>query len=192
MTHHIRTPETELPISERPRQEWRTPPDLIDAIRATFGPIALDAAANGANTVGADYLGPSHQNPKQRDALAADWSKAAGPDGLVFVNPPFSLMGAFMAKAVASRVPVVALGRAALSTRWAVKLHANGWAIVAFEKRINYLPPIGSAIPPYNAPFDSALFVSLGAQARAARYRGWSMSRFCYATQNNLEQGRTS
>ena len=50
------------------RQDWGTPPEFLDAVRARFGALDWDLAAHRKNAVSARYLGPgSHYSD---DSLA--------------------------------------------------------------------------------------------------------------------------
>lgn len=83
------------------RDFWRTPPALFARLDATYGPFALDAAANAANHLCPRWFGPGGRDP---DALRATW---ANPDGVggrplrAFCNPPYArgMIDAFARKA---------------------------------------------------------------------------------------------
>lgn len=65
-----------------PRDCWRTPPQLIQALEAELGPVALDAAATVVDSVAPSWIGPP-----TGDALQVPW----GPrPGWVWCNPPYS------------------------------------------------------------------------------------------------------
>jgi len=59
------------------RNEWSTPPDLFDELRAHFGAFSLDACANGKNT-----------KVKRFNSRAAPYRHEWA--GRVFCNPPYS------------------------------------------------------------------------------------------------------
>lgn len=72
--------------------DWRTPPELYEALATVF-PFDIDLAATAENALvgnedGCVYLGPDHPNPSYRDALQVDWHDT-GKVG--FLNPTYSL-----------------------------------------------------------------------------------------------------
>lgn len=79
----------------RTSDEWRTPPALIRILHTEFR-FDVDVAATQANKAVAEYFGPDHRLPEQRDALTADW-RAYGQT--FWLNPPYSLCKEFIAKA---------------------------------------------------------------------------------------------
>ena len=100
--------------------EWATPQDLFDELDREFG-FTLDAAATRDNAKCVNYLGPDHDDPYQRDALAVSWDDELEPE-VVFCNPPYSQCREFVAKAereaARGRVTVVMLLPARTDTRW--------------------------------------------------------------------------
>lgn len=91
------------------RSDWRTPIQIIEALRTEF-PFTLDAAASMENTVGRRYI------DVEADALSQTWS------GVVWCNPPYGrrvdrwlLKGAESADAGAT---VVFLLPARTDTKW--------------------------------------------------------------------------
>jgi hypothetical protein len=101
------------------RDAWWTPENLREPVRAEHGPLGLDAAACAESTlVPANWLGPTHDDPSRRDALAFDdWADLAPDKMTVYLNPPYTpapLIAAFLATAARTAkagVPVVALVR---------------------------------------------------------------------------------
>jgi hypothetical protein len=67
-----------------------TPLVLLDAITETLGPIEFDPCCHPAALIKA-----KRKIMLPEDGLSANWSTA----GLVYVNPPFSNLGAWLAKA---------------------------------------------------------------------------------------------
>lgn len=65
------------------RDDWETPGWLIRRVQKEFGPISLDAAASHSNFVCDTYF------TQAEDGFQQDWEKAAGPGGLVWLNPPY-------------------------------------------------------------------------------------------------------
>lgn len=84
---------TKAPAGERPpwwtSDEWGTPPEFVAALEAEFGPFALDPCARAETAKAPLYY------TIEDDGLAQPW------DGHVFVNPPYSAPGPWVAKAIA-------------------------------------------------------------------------------------------
>lgn len=75
--------------------DWRTPPELYARLdqRFHFG-LDLAATVDCALVGGADsalYLGPDHPLPDLQDSLNVAWHQVIGPNGVGFLNPPYSL-----------------------------------------------------------------------------------------------------
>ena len=62
------------------RSDWRTPPELYDALHREFG-FQLDVAADDDSALCEEYL------TKEEDGLTSDWSNVVGA---CFMNPPYS------------------------------------------------------------------------------------------------------
>jgi phage N-6-adenine-methyltransferase len=102
---------------------WTTPDDFYRAIFHEFG-CTVDAAATAENTKCDFWYGPGSEDG-WLDALAVDWSQQA--DQWHWLNPPYSRVRAFMAKAAAERqhgVTTVSLVPARTDTRW---WHESVW-----------------------------------------------------------------
>lgn len=67
------------------KQDWRTPPEFIDAVQRRFGAIGFDLAATTGEQVG--ILG-QHYSPEQ-DSLSQSWG-AHLTIGAAWLNPPFA------------------------------------------------------------------------------------------------------
>lgn len=86
--------------------EWLTPPDLLERVRAV-APIALDPCSSPLGFVGARE---SLDIRRGENGLSIPWAPVE--DGLVWVNPPYSALGAWLAKCAREAevgVPVLAL-----------------------------------------------------------------------------------
>lgn len=123
---------------------WNTPPEVLDPIRA-FGPIALDPCDNATSVVQAAHVCV--------DGLAEEWTPAAhGEPGLTFVNPPYSDVTPWIAKAqteAARGVEVVMLLPADTSTRWfhdvlVARASYHPDALLYYRRRIKFLGANGS------------------------------------------------
>jgi site-specific DNA-methyltransferase (adenine-specific) len=72
--------------------EWETPPTFVAALEAEFGPFDLDPCARLETAKAAYYY------TKADDGLAQAWARSARVH--VFVNPPYSDPGPWVAKAI--------------------------------------------------------------------------------------------
>lgn len=98
--------------------EWETPDELFARLSEEFN-FTLDAAATRDNRKVQMYLGPDHDNTRFRDALAIPYWPAEG--GAIWLNPPYSMVGRFVEKAVIEATKgqtVVMLLPARTDTRW--------------------------------------------------------------------------
>lgn len=78
------------------RQDYCTPPELLEAVQKRFGTISFDAACTRENAVAAlGYFYPEH------DALARDWRELQWQT--VWCNPPFAKSRDYAEKAQASQ-----------------------------------------------------------------------------------------
>jgi len=82
------------------KQTYRTPRDFLAAVQATFGPIALDLAADSPH-VCERWLGPgSPWGAKFEDAFAVDWFPLVPTGRIAYLNPPFSNIAPWARKCV--------------------------------------------------------------------------------------------
>jgi len=135
--------------------EWNTPPALATALARRYaqGSFALDAAATSANSRASRYYDAA------TDALRQDWVADAGPDGVVWLNPPYSKVALFFEKAASTArqgTTVVCLVPARVDTAWWHD-HALSASEVWFVRgRVTFTRPDGTGAP---APFPSAVIV---------------------------------
>ena len=135
--------------------EWYTPPALVSALAKRYakGAFALDAAATASSAKASKHYDAA------TDALAQDWVADAGAGGVVWLNPPYSSVSAFFAKAAATArqgTTVVCLVPARVDTAWWHD-HALTAAEVWFVRgRVTFTRPDGTGAP---APFPSAVVV---------------------------------
>lgn len=132
-------------LMSRASDEWATPQDFFDAVNAKFGPFTLDAAATSENAKAARFF------TKEDDALAVSWDT----DGRIWLNPPYSRIREFCAKARDEAVHgnvIVLLVPARTDTRWwhDVTVHAD---VRLLRGRLKFGSGTGSA------PFPSALVI---------------------------------
>lgn len=149
----------------RSRQDFATPLDFLDAVRARFGAIAWDLAANASNcTANAprNYYGPG--SAAGEDSLVQDWSKLSGT---LFLNPPFGDIATWAEKAHASWRAVQAdparrhrhdwrlllLTPASVGANWFARNVHGAACVLAISPRLTF----GSETQPY--PKDLILSV---------------------------------
>lgn len=126
----------------RPKDDWRTPPDLYGRLDREFG-FAWDAACTYKNC-----LAPtgSYAGPWGGDAFRAPWPIDLGP---IWNNPPYSNVRPWLVRAreAGLRVPVVCLLPADTSTRWWWDLVATSASEVRFLRgRVRFYTPDGAGI----------------------------------------------
>ena len=98
-------------------QVVRAPPEFLEAVRAMFGTLHYDLAANQENRIALDWYGPDHPVRESRDALTATW-----PDvGRGWLNPPFGMITKFARKAFETTrggLEVLMLVPASIGANW--------------------------------------------------------------------------
>lgn len=97
---------------------WSTPQEFFDALDQEFT-FQLDAAATKANAKCDLFFGPDAGEPYS-DALAYDWN-IGYPPWAVYLNPPYSMIGAFIGKAAIEALKgctVVCLVPSRTDTKW--------------------------------------------------------------------------
>ena len=115
----------------RASDEWSTPDDLYAALDDEFH-FTLDAAATADNAKSPTFL------DRDRDALVAPWSlipthRSTLPS--VWMNPPYSRVRRFMAKAAEEArrgCTVVCLVPSRTDTKW---WHESVWDLVSHQPR---------------------------------------------------------
>jgi phage N-6-adenine-methyltransferase len=65
----------------RSKQDYGTPPEFIDAVRARFGRLDWDLAASTENAVASRFF------TEEEDSLKQDWGECSGT---LWLNPPFA------------------------------------------------------------------------------------------------------
>lgn len=131
---------------------WQTPEVVLERVRRV-GDIGLDPCAAPGNPTGARaYCYPEHPHPLLRDGLAVTW---AGAIDLAYVNPPYSQMKEWAAKAASEAAlgtEIVSLVAARPDSRWFYELCWDSAQAVCFWKgRLKF---VGA---PNAAPFPSAV-----------------------------------
>jgi site-specific DNA-methyltransferase (adenine-specific) len=121
-----------VPVSalfSRASDEWATPRDLYAALDAEFH-FTLDAAATVENATSPTFL------TRERNALLLRWSLMSSHRPgrpVIWLNPPYSKVRLFMAKATeeaARGCTVVCLVPSRTDTRW---FHTHVWDAVSLR-----------------------------------------------------------
>jgi phage N-6-adenine-methyltransferase len=140
------------------RNDWNTPRALFDVCDREVGMFDIDAAATNNNKVIGPYIGPDHDDPQYRDALAIDWNERMDVIANVWLNPPYSLIKPFMAKCVeqSKNCVIWALVPARTDTRWWWDSALKAIQIRFLPGRLRFeIPGKASA----GAPFPSAIVI---------------------------------
>ena len=155
--------------------QWFTPQVLVDALARRLDlTFTLDPAATAESAKAPTFFTAAD------DGLAHDWTVAAG-DGAVWLNPPYSNPGPWVAKAArtASRgTPVVALLRASTDTTWwhdHVMTRATG--VTLLRGRVRYVRPGGKTPGPAN--HASALVVWLPSRSGPPSFDSVPVAELC-------------
>ena len=122
--------------------EWYTPPEYIEAVKAVMGTIDLDpASSDKANCI----VEASTYFTKEEDALKKMWF------GRIFLNPPYSqpLIKQFSDKLCSSInnseiKEAIVLVNNATDTTWFQNMAQRASAICFTNKRIRFLDPEGN------------------------------------------------
>lgn len=143
-----------VPKSTAGTQNWRTPPELFAWVNSQFN-FTLDAAADPENALCPKFY------TAEDDGLSHSW---AGE--VVWVNPPFKQIKAWLAKAVyeveRNGAIVVMLLPAATETRWFRTYAARG-QIAFLTPRVKYVHPDG--VTRNGPPIGSMLVIFDGLRA---------------------------
>lgn len=157
--------------------EHYTPPEIIDAARATMGSIDLDPASSVlAQTVvrAEDWYGLDHPTETRRDALLWDWY------GNVFLNPPGGrlspkregtasqavlfwkrLVEAWAGGTVKQAI-FVGFNLEILQTSQAIGFPVSNHALCFPCRRVSYYHEEGGALVPGKSPPGASVIVYLG------------------------------
>lgn len=132
------TPAPAVPIALT--DDWLTPREIVDLL----GPVALDPCAHPGSLVQADLRAILAEGV---DGLALPWAEAGG---LVFVNPPYSDLGVWLARCAAEAAQgaaVLALVPARLETAaFDAHVYQAGASILAIRRRLRFLRTISSVL----------------------------------------------
>jgi phage N-6-adenine-methyltransferase len=139
-------------VTSTASDEWSTPQWLVDQCAAEFGPFDMDPAASAATAQAPVFFGI------EDDGLALAWK------GRVWMNPPYSQVGKWMAKAAAeveagNAELVVCLVPARVDARWYRAAAGVASVVRILPQRVKFGGLADSA------PFPSAVVV-LGSDGR--------------------------
>lgn len=137
-------------VWSRQSDEWVTPPELFQDLAYAYGPFDLDPAAQPDTAQAPRFYTPVE------DGLAQPW------DGVVWLNPPYSQVGLWVAKAVrevasGAATRVVCLVGARTDTRWWHEFVPRATEVVLLKGRVRFCTPAGDRRQ--SAPFPSAVLV---------------------------------
>lgn len=126
--------------------EWFTPAEYVESVRAVLGDIDLDPATH---PLAQEYIKATRSYTKADDALSREWY------GRVWLNPPYSreLIGAFVTKLVAEidaeRVEAaIILTHNYTDTDWFHRIAAIAQAICFTRGRIRFVDNFGDRCAP--------------------------------------------
>ncbi len=126
---------------ERIQDCYRTPPELLAAVRSDFGlTFTLDAAADESNAVCDDFLtGPHDPEGECFCGLCTRWK------GVVWCNPPYSNVAPWVTKARMSAevhgTTVAMLLLADTSTRWFAHGVRTAETYLLTPGRVSFIDP---------------------------------------------------
>ncbi|HEY3494775.1 MAG TPA: DNA N-6-adenine-methyltransferase [Polyangiaceae bacterium] len=117
------------------KQDWRTPPEFIDAIVKRFGRPTFDLAA----TAGEQIAGVKYHFTPEQDSLRQSWASLRTPSedegfaSVAFLNPPFANIAPWAQKLTDEcrwiKRWTLMLVPASIGTEWYAK-HIHGKALV--------------------------------------------------------------
>lgn len=163
-------------IHSSERHDWRTPPELFEAVETQVLPavgsswnFTLDAAANDENHLCQDYF------TERDDALSQDWTTS----GWVWLNSPYGRdIGKWVDKAIEEHhkgVRIVLLAFASTDTQWFAKAWETAQMTIFLKGRVKFLDHTGRSRAP--APKGSVLFVFDIHNQEEAEFKLWDWSK---------------
>ena len=151
------------------KQDYGTPPELIQAVVERFGALDVDLAARADNALAGMFI------PPETDSLATDWAIFASMN--CWLNPPFARLEPWAAKCAEADSILRAEGgslfllvQASTGSDWWAK-HVHGKATVLLLRgRVQF---VGA---PWVSPLSVALCV-YGARNASPGYELWEWRR---------------
>lgn len=162
-------------LFSRASDEWFTPRHILDGGKACdpLGRFALDPCWHPDSLVVADH---TRARVLGEDGLALDWSTVATPGRVVWCNPPYSAIAAWLARCARhfhiDRGAALGLVPARTDTRWFHEHALSARGACFIRGRLKFAN-VGTR---YSAPFPSVLLYwgnELGRFRRAFEPLGW-------------------
>jgi phage N-6-adenine-methyltransferase len=115
------------------KQDYETPPELIQAVELRFGKLHVDLAARADNAKAARYITP------EQDSLSVDWG-AEFFNRRAWLNPEFADIAPWAKKCSTTRgLHIFMLTPASVGANWFAE-HVHGKALVlALSPRITFV-----------------------------------------------------
>lgn len=143
------------------KQDWRTPPDVLAAIKERFGAIAIDLACDASNSVA-----PKGLDFPRVNSLEIAWSELY-PNEVMFLNCPFDDIESWAEKCATEASKIAELGGegkiilltpASVASNWFVDYVYGSALVLPLAPRLTFLESDGTpAKDPY--PKDCMLSV---------------------------------
>lgn len=164
------------------KDAWRTPPALYEPIAERIGGFDLDPCA-GPPPEQLELPGEEEPHPDLEPTEIAEWNVTLPTDGLaidwygdVWLNPPFSEKGDWLAKAVeewrdgdAERVFIVTPDATDVAAWWHEYIAPNAGVTYFVESRTDYIDP-ATADTASGVSFNTAVSVFGSAPPELLRY----------------------
>lgn len=122
------------PLWVNNRDDWATPPELYNKLNKLFG-FTVDVCANPINHKADRWFGQQEDNVFV-DGLTQDWRGE-----VCFMNPPYSAVDEWLAKAVkeCSDATIVSLVYARTDTKWFHSSGRKAQEIVCLKGRVKFV-----------------------------------------------------
>ncbi len=144
------------------KDDWMTPPHVLDWVRAKWGAPTIDMAATRESTVCGLWIGPGHRAPHWRDGLT--WDPALHPPSLIWCNPPYSPAAGGIAKWCAAMWRASRAGHTVAGLTYArtESVMWHEWLtrcqdLALIRGRLSFIDP-ATGEPKHPAPAGSVLF----------------------------------
>ena len=128
---------------QKPKGDYRTPPDFYAAVCKKFGTPQIDLAATADNTLCAEFY--DAQNTQY-------WNWPTDRDQLCWLNPPFGDIAPWARKAARARCRILMLIPASVGSNWFLNYVLPHADIYLLHPRLSFsrkAPRPGEKIPPY-------------------------------------------
>lgn len=115
------------------KQDFKTPPDFMQAVQLRFGPIIWDLAAHSGNTQHAQFFS------KEMDSLKQEWSTLG--NGWLWLNPEFDDIDPWAekcAKEMKLGAKILFLTPASIGANWYWKHVSKNACVQALQSRMSF------------------------------------------------------